>query len=357
MAEATQSHPTTDPRSGFSSQTKTFHSLRPRIPLPPPTQPLSLTDYTLSLLHLSLSSPSTTPFLIDSATGSRLTYSDFLLQTRSLSLSLRSSFPSLSKNDVALILSPTSLSLPVLYFSLLSLGVTLSPANPLASPSELTHMVRLTKPALAFTTSSLAPKLPASLPLGTVLVDSPEFQTMMTTNENTRDYGETKVDQSDTAAILYSSGTTGRVKGVELTHRNFISLIAGFYYLRRGEEEENALHPVALNPLPLFHVFGFFMLIRAAAMGETIVLMERFDFEGMLRAVERYKVTYMPVSPPLVVALAKSEVVARYDLSSLRVLGCGGAPLGKEVAERFGVRFPGVEIVQVRAVLRTQQFA
>lgn len=180
---------------------------------------------------------------------------------------------------------------------------------------------------------------------------------MMTTNENTRDYGETKVDQSDTAAILYSSGTTGRVKGVELTHRNFISLIAGFYYLRRGEEEENALHPVALNPLPLFHVFGFFMLIRAAAMGETIVLMERFDFEGMLRAVERYKVTYMPVSPPLVVALAKSEVVARYDLSSLRVLGCGGAPLGKEVAERFGERFPGVEIVQVRAVLRTQQFA
>ncbi|XP_058228314.1 4-coumarate--CoA ligase-like 9 [Rhododendron vialii] len=347
MAEATQPNPTTDPRSGFSSQTKTFHSLRPPIPLPPPTQPLSLTDYTLSLLHLSVSSPSTTPFLIDSSTGSRLTYSDFLLQTRSLSLSLRSSFPSLSKNNVALILSPTSLSLPVLYFSLLSLGVTLSPANPLASPSELTHMVRLTKPVLAFTTSSLAPKLPASLPLGTVLVDSPEFRTMMTTNENTRDYGKTEVDQSDTAAILYSSGTTGRVKGVELTHRNFISLIAGFYYLRRGEEEEeDAPHPVALNPLPLFHVFGFFMLIRAAALGETIVLMERFDFEGMLRAVERYKVTYMPVSPPLVVALAKSEVVARYDLSSLRVLGCGGAPLGEEVAERFGKRFPGVEIVQ-----------
>ncbi|KAF7135384.1 hypothetical protein RHSIM_Rhsim08G0186700 [Rhododendron simsii] len=209
-------------------------------------------------------------------------------------------------------------------------------------------MVRLTKPVLAFTTSSLAPKLPASLPLGTVLVDSPEFRTMMTTNENIRDYGKTEVDQSDTAAILYSSGTTGRVKGVELTHRNFISLIAGFYYLRRGEEEEeeDAPHPVALNPLPLFHVFGFFMLIRAAAMGETIVLMERFDFEGMLRAVERYKVTYMPVSPPLVVALAKSEVVARYDLSSLRVLGCGGAPLGKEVAERFGERFPWVEIVQ-----------
>jgi len=208
-------------------------------------------------------------------------------------------------------------------------------------------MVRLSKPVIAFAASSLVRKLP-SLALGTVLIDSPEFQSMMN-DENGKDYEHervlVRVEQSDTAAILYSSGTTGRVKGVELTHRNFIALIAGFYYLRR-EEEENSPHPVALNPLPLFHVFGFFMLIRAAAMGETIVLMERFDFEGMLRAVEKYKVTYMPVSPPLVVALAKSDLVAKYDLSSLRVIGCGGAPLGKEVAEKFGERFPEVEVVQ-----------
>uniref|UniRef100_A0A5B7AUD0 Putative 4-coumarate--CoA ligase-like 9 n=1 Tax=Davidia involucrata TaxID=16924 RepID=A0A5B7AUD0_DAVIN len=88
------------------------------------------------------------------------------------------------------------------------------------------------------------------------------------------------------------------------------------------------------------------MLIRAAALGETLVLMERFDFEGMLRAVEKYKVTYMPVSPPLVVAMAKSDVVSKYDLSSLQLLGCGGAPLGKEVSERFNDRFPNIVIVQ-----------
>ncbi|KAL6137957.1 hypothetical protein ACLB2K_063246 [Fragaria x ananassa] len=75
-------------------------------------------------------------------------------------------------------------------------------------------------------------------------------------------------------------------------------------------------------------------------MGETLVLMERFDFEGLLKAVERFKVTYMPVSPPLIVALAKSELAEKYDLSSLRLLGCGGAPLGKETAERFVKRFP-----------------
>lgn len=338
-----------DPRNGFCSETKTFHSMRPTVSLPPPTQPLSLIHYTLSLLYHS-STPTTTPFLIHSSTGLHLTYSDFLRQTKSLSLSLLNSLPSLSnQNHVAFIIAPPSLQIPVIYFSLLSLGVTLSPANPLASQSEITHMIRLCKPVIAFTTSSIAHKLP-SFPLGTILIDSLDFQTMMmmnpTTENNHQPNPEIKVEQSDSAAILYSSGTTGRVKGVELTHRNFIALIAGFYYIRRETDDDNAPHPVSLFTVPLFHVFGFFMLIRAAALGETLVLMDRFDFEGMLRAVEKYKVTYMPVSPPLVVALAKSELVAKCDLSSLRMLGCGGAPLGKEVSERFRDRFPSVEIVQ-----------
>lgn len=81
-------------------------------------------------------------------------------------------------------------------------------------------------------------------------------------------------------------------------------------------------------------------------MAETLVLMARFDFEKMLAALEKYRITYMPVSPPLVVAMAKSELTEKYDLSSLEVLGCGGAPLGKEVAEHFRTRFPHVEIVQ-----------
>lgn len=89
------------------------------------------------------------------------------------------------------------------------------------------------------------------------------------------------------------------------------------------------------------------MLVRGVSLGESMVLMEKLDFEVMLRSVEKYRVTYMSVSPPLVVAMAKSELAGKYDLSSLQMLGCGGAPLGKEVAERFVARFPGVEIVQV----------
>lgn len=156
-----------------------------------------------------------------------------------------------------------------------------------------------------------------------------------------------RISQSDTAAILYSSGTTGRVKGVELTHRNLITVIANLYHNKRSPlDDEESQQSVALFTLPLFHVFGFFMLIRGFALGESLVLMERFDFVKMLELVEKYRVTYMPVSPPIVVALAKSDLVSNYDLSSLRLLGCGGAALGKETSERFTARFPNVEIAQ-----------
>lgn len=157
-----------------------------------------------------------------------------------------------------------------------------------------------------------------------------------------------ETSQSDTAAILFSSGTTGRVKGVLLTHRNFIALIGGFCSLKHVYDDglANEPHPVSLFPLPLFHVFGFFMMMRAMSMGETLVFMERFDFEGMLKIVEKYRVVYMPVSPPVVTAFAKSDLVKKYDLSSIRLLGSGGAPLGKEVAESFKAKFPNVEIVQ-----------
>jgi non-ribosomal peptide synthetase component E (peptide arylation enzyme) len=166
------------------------------------------------------------------------------------------------------------------------------------------------------------------------------------------------VKQSDTAAVLYSSGTTGRVKAVAISHRNLIATICSHRANREKVEKEAAEAgeeppppTVTLLPLPLFHVFGFMMLLRSVAMGETAVLMERFDFGAALRAIERYRVTLLPAAPPVLVAMIKSEEARRRDLSSLLVIGIGGAPLGREVAERFAAIFPGIELVQVPRIL------
>nr|GEU48035.1 4-coumarate--CoA ligase-like 9 [Tanacetum cinerariifolium] len=304
-------------KNGFNPTTKTFHSLRPPAPLPPPSQPLSITDYTLSILRSNPSYSPSTPFLIDSTSHNTLTYSSFIHQFQSLATSLLTSYPTLTKNDVAFIVSPTSLHIPVLYFALLSIGVTVSPVNPLSTKTELTDLIKLTNPVIAFATSASAKKL---LPdassfrfrLGLIIIDSPEFNLMLECKQiNKTGYKYVKVKQSDTAAVLYSSGTTGRIKGVELTHRNFVAITTSVNQSRfvKDESDDTVIHPISIYPLPLFHVFGFFMLIRSFSFGETLVLMERFDFEEM------FKVTYIPVSPPLVVEMAKSEIVQGFGMT------------------------------------------
>ncbi|KAA0055316.1 4-coumarate-CoA ligase [Cucumis melo var. makuwa] len=333
-----------DLRSGFCPLTKIFHSLRPPLSLPPLSQPLSVTQHAFSLLQSSPLPPNST-LLIDSNSGLHLSYAIFLRQIRNLASNLKS-LTSLCNGHVAFILAPTSLQIPVLYFALLSLGVVLSPANPTSSVSEISHQIQLSKPVIAFATSSTASKLP-TLRFGTVIIDSPHFLSMLTETNGSDGLTDIKIDQSDSAAILYSSGTTGRVKGVLLSHRNLIAVNSGpTAFQSEIHEGEMKPHPVALCLLPLFHVFGFVMLVRAISRGETLVLMERFEFEGMLRAVEKFRVIYIPVSPPLVVAMAKSDLVAKYDLSSLQILGCGGAPLGKEVIDKFHQKLPSVEIAQ-----------
>ncbi|CAK7336667.1 unnamed protein product [Dovyalis caffra] len=318
---------------GYCSETKTFHSLRPPAIPPPPHQPLSITQFILSHLYSSTTPITTTTFFTILSAAQSLTYSQAIDQIYSLSSSLKIIY-SLKRNDVAFIVCPSSLHVPILYFSLLCLGVTVSPANPFSSNSELTHQIQLSKPKIAFATSQTAPKLP-SFPLGTILIDSPEFTSLLTqSSKQDTATNHVEVSQSDVAAILYSSGTTGRVKGVPITHRNLIASVVAF----RSGAEPNP-HAVLLLTMPLFHVYGFFMLINAFWRGKTLVLMERFDFEQMLKAVERYRVSFMPVSPPLILTLVQSDLTNKYDLSSLRMLICGGAPLSKEVADKFKGKF------------------
>ncbi|KAK1266798.1 4-coumarate--CoA ligase-like 9 [Acorus gramineus] len=343
MAESISSSPTIDPGSGYCHETRTFHSLRSPAPLPPASTPLSVTSY-VSSLHLRRPPPPGLAAVIESGTGRRLTYPEFASRVETLAGNLRSRL-GLSKGDVAFVLAPACLEIPVLYYAILTVGAVVNPANPISTATEISRQIQLSRPVVAFATSASARALPGAA-LRTVLIDSDEFRSMMMTRGAPSPIGSAaEILQTDPAAILYSSGTTGRVKAAVLTHRNFISITAG-YVLRRDSEPERATPPVGLLTVPLFHVFGFYFSLKMVALGETAVVMGRFEMGAALEAVERFRVTYMPVSPPLVVALLKSKDAEGRDLSSLEVVGCGGAPLGRDVAERFASKFPHVQIVQ-----------
>ncbi|XP_065876601.1 4-coumarate--CoA ligase-like 9 [Euphorbia lathyris] len=332
---------TIDPKSGFCSQTKTFHSLRPQVPLPPLSASISVADYAFSLLQ-SFPPPPTTAALIDAVTGRRISFEEFIRRTKTLSSSLHHRL-GLRKGDTAFILSPNSVDIPILCFSLFSLGVILSTGNPISSKQEIFHQIQLSKPVIAFSTADVASKIPN---LKTIVLNSPEFESLVTSSTPIGEElqgASNKVNQSDPAAILYSSGTTGRVKGVMLTHRNLTYMVAAGQAVR----VERKSPAVSYCAVPFFHVYGLCYFLRALAMGETVVLMARFDMKIMLRAIEELRITHMALAPPVVVAMVKDpKLIQGYDLSSLQVVGCGGAPLRKSIIQQFRQRFPDVILGQ-----------
>ncbi|XP_008807546.1 4-coumarate--CoA ligase-like 7 [Phoenix dactylifera] len=329
--------PSVDPRSGFDGVTKTFCSLRPTAAMPSPSVPLSAAYYAESLLHSPLPSH---PAILDATTGAAVSFPDLLSQIRSLAASLRAHL-GLSNGHVAFILSPNRLEIPVLYLALFSIGAVAAPANPASTPSEIASLVRLSKPTVAFAVSSTAAALPRHLP--TLLLDSLEFHSFLTSNAASAAVPAAEVRQPDVAAILFSSGTTGRVKAAALTHRSFIAMMAGFYAARREGRPE-----VKLLTAPMFHTMGFVVALKGVVLGATMVLMGggRAGVAEMLRAAEQHRVTEITAAPPVVVAMGRPEVAAGLDLSALERVVCGGAPLHPAAAERFMARFPRVELSQ-----------
>jgi acyl-CoA synthetase (AMP-forming)/AMP-acid ligase II len=144
---------------------------------------------------------------------------------------------------------------------------------------------------------------------------------------------------NDTAFICYSSGTTGLAKGVMLTHKNFIAQI--LQATDKKEDEEPHPDDVTLGFLPFYHIFGLTSLVLNALYTVTpVVVMAKFDLELLCQLIQKYKITTAAIVPPVAVALAKHPIVQKYDLSSIRLLGCGAAPLSKEHIDALYKRVP-----------------
>ncbi len=144
-----------------------------------------------------------------------------------------------------------------------------------------------------------------------------------------------------TVVLPYSSGTTGLPKGVMLTHRNLVANIEQCLHAIKYTDDE-----VALAALPFFHIYGMQVLMNGLlANGVTTVTMPRFDMVEALEAVQSLGITRFFAVPPIILGLAKHPIVDQYDMSSVRQIFSGAAPLGAELAAEAGERL-GCEVVQ-----------
>ncbi len=140
------------------------------------------------------------------------------------------------------------------------------------------------------------------------------------------------------AVLPYSSGTTGNPKGVMLTHRNLVANVAQIRPLHGMVSDD-----VVLAVLPFFHIYGMTVLLNAALHARArLVIMPSFDLGEFLGNIAKYRSTIVFIAPPVAVALAKHPLVDSHDLSSLKVVMSGAAPLdaelGHAVAERLGCK-------------------
>ena len=143
-------------------------------------------------------------------------------------------------------------------------------------------------------------------------------------------YRRTKRDPEDTIYLPYSSGTTGKPKGVILCHRNITSNIT----MIKATEAENMDWKTdkILGFLPFFHIYGLTILIHAALhSGYEVVVLPKYDLESFCRIIQDHKISMIYVVPPVILQLSKDPIVDKYDLSSLRMLNSGAAPLTSEL--------------------------
>ncbi|GHG50446.1 4-coumarate--CoA ligase [Sinomonas cellulolyticus] len=147
---------------------------------------------------------------------------------------------------------------------------------------------------------------------------------------------DVRVDPHAVAVLPYSSGTSGTPKGVMLSQYNLVANVAQGKPLLEVTDQD-----VLLAVLPFFHIYGLTMLVNGAFLSRArLVTMPKFDLAEFLRIVQDERCTYLFVAPPIAVALAKHPLVDQFDLSSVRVVFSGAAPLdeglGQAVAARLG---------------------
>ncbi|KAL9306788.1 putative AMP-dependent synthetase/ligase, AMP-binding enzyme domain-containing protein [Arabidopsis thaliana] len=334
-----------DPRSGFCKSNSTFYSKRQPLSLPPNLS-LDVTTFISSQPHRGKTA------FIDAATGQCLTFSDLWRAVDRVADCLYHEV-GIRRGDVVLILSPNSIYIPVVCLSVMSLGAVFTTANTLNTSGEISKQIADSNPTLVFTTRQLAPKLPVAISV--VLTDDEVYQELtsairvvgilseMVKKEPSGQRVRDRVNQDDTAMMLYSSGTTGPSKGVISSHRNLTAHVARFISdnLKRDD--------IFICTVPMFHTYGLLTFaMGTVALGLTVVILRRFQLHDMMDAVEKHRATALALAPPVLVAMINEAdlIKAKYDLSSLKTVRCGGAPLSKEVTEGFLEKYPTVDILQ-----------
>ena len=237
------------------------------------------------------------------------------------------------------------------FYAAMKVGAIVSPMNPTYRERELKHQINDAESRILLTSSHLFPLVEG------ILQELPSIEKIIITRGVTKggervfalaellekssgqpSYSAPPINpKEDLSALPYSSGTAGLNKGVMITHFNLVSNTLQSMHAVEAREED-----VFISFLPFHHIYGLtYFVCGAIYLGASQVIMARFDVEECLRLIERYRVTVVFSAQPALLAFLNLPHAGQYDVSSLRLIWVGAAPLApaisRAIREKFGV--------------------
>ncbi|KAF2720259.1 acetyl-CoA synthetase-like protein [Polychaeton citri CBS 116435] len=305
--------------------------------------------------------PDEKPIFVDAVTGRGYSWASTKSAAEAFGKGLRAVWE-WEKHDVLTLFTPNSVDTPVIIWGVHFAGGIVSPANPGYTVDELAFQLKDSgSKGIATQKAQLPIAVEAcnrvGIPLDRICLigderdDQVKHFTSVRNLSGAARYRRAKVDPAkDLAFIVYSSGTTGHPKGVMLSHRNIIANVLQ----TKAVEPELSAKPrpeapegdIILAFLPFFHIYGLTVILHLAMyIGYRSLVMSKFDIESWCQLAQTQKVTFAYIVPPVALQLAKAPLVEKYDLSSIRMLHSGAAPLTKELVETLYERL-GLKIKQ-----------
>ncbi|EAU85837.2 hypothetical protein CC1G_05054 [Coprinopsis cinerea okayama7 len=324
------------------------------IPLPPIPDDVTLQKFLMELDHVAKPHRGfDIPLMIDPDTGRRVTWHE--VQDRSLHLANGLFLKyGLRRDDVVLIVSRNHVDFPIITFAVHKLGGIVSGANPDFSADELSYITQESKSTLLIVhpdclDRAIQAASKNSIPLrNVVLLEAARsssikgsFETidgLISYSKSTRLISFTEIKfapgeaKTKIACLSFSSGTTGRPKAVALSHFGLVANVVQFSVHHKMNRKD--LPPDSEE--------------RRYRVGDVVlgIVVPKFGFTDMLKIIQTYRVSHLYIVPPIALLLCKDPAVKRYDLSSIRFMLSGAAPLSHELQKQLQDTFPRAHIGQ-----------